>query len=166
FRRLAAAMRTGATVAPGPTPRDLTCCQTTVQTGVVFDDKPLFVSFGSVYQNAAAAYRAGQTARAVFWGGHPKNNPRIQGTFLSVERKVGATWVAVARDWDWETRYRWQRNNCFPTFACSLVTTEWTIPLGTPDGAYRIRHFGEWKSGWDGLIRPYSGTSREFVVYH
>src|SRR6185295_17623046 len=78
FRRLAAALRTGTAVPPGPTPRDLTCCQTTVQTGVVFDDKPLFTSFGSVYQNAAASYGAGQTARAVFWGGHPKNNPRIQ----------------------------------------------------------------------------------------
>jgi neutral ceramidase len=111
FRRLAIALRTGAAVAPGPTPRDLTCCQTTVQTGVVFDDKPLTVSFGSVQQNAASVYLAGQTARVVFWGGHPKNNPRIQGTFLSVERKVGATWVPVARDWDWETRYRWQRNN-------------------------------------------------------
>ena len=166
FRRLASAMRTGAAVPPGPTPRDLSCCQTTVQTGVVFDDKPLFTSFGSVYQNAASSYAAGQTARAVFWGGHPKNNPRIQDTFLAVERKSGQSWVTVARDWDWETRYRWERNSCFPTLACSLVTAEWTIPLDTPDGVYRIRHFGDWKSGWDGLIRPYSGTSREFFVHH
>jgi neutral ceramidase len=159
-------MRAGAAVAPGPTPRDLSCCQTTVQTGVVFDDKPLFVSFGSVSQDAASSYAAGQTARAVFWGGHPKNNPRIQDTFLAVERKQGTTWVRVAGDWDWETRYRWQRNNCIPTLACSLVTIEWTIPPDTPDGVYRLRHFGDWKSGWDGLIRPYSGTSREFVVHH
>jgi neutral ceramidase len=165
FRRLAAALRTGAAVAPGPAPRDLSCCQTTLQTGVVFDDKPLFSSFGSVYRNAAGSYRVGQTARATFWGGHPKNDPRIQGTFLAVERRVGSSWVTVARDHDWETRYRWQRNNCFPTFACSHVTVEWDVPWDAPSGVYRLRHFGNWKSGWDGLIRAYSGTSREFTVY-
>jgi neutral ceramidase len=165
FRRLSAALRTGAAVDPGPAPRDLTCCQTTLQTGVVFDDKPLWVSFGSVYRNPASSYRVGQTPRATFWGAHPKNDPRIQGTFLAVERRSGASWVTVARDGDWETRYHWQRNNCFPTFACSHVTVEWTIPLDAPAGTYRLRHFGNWKSGWDGLIRAYSGTSREFTVY-
>jgi neutral ceramidase len=165
FRRVAAALRTGTAVDPGPLPRDLTCCQTTLQTGVVFDDKPLFSSFGSVYRNAAASYRVGQTASAVFWGAHPKNNPRIQGTFLAVERWNGSAWTTAYRDWDWETRYRWQRNNCVPTLACSHVTVEWTIPPNAPTGWYRLRHFGDWKSGWDGLIRAYSGTSREFQVY-
>lgn len=165
FRRLAAALRTGAAVDPGPTPRDLTCCQTTLQTGVVFDDKPLWVGFGSVYRNVAASYRVGQTARVTFWGGHPKNDPRIQGTFLAVERRVGSSWITVARDHDWETRYRWERNNCFPTFACSHATVEWDVPSDAPSGVYRIRHFGNWKSGWDGLIRAYTGTSREFTVY-
>jgi neutral ceramidase len=165
FAALAAAMRTGAAVTPGPTPRDLSCCQTTVQTGVVFDDKPLFQSFGSVYRQAAGSYPVGSTARVTFWGGHPKNDPKIQGSYLRVERKVGTSWTTVANDWDWETRYIWQRNNCFPTFACSLVTVEWTIPTEAPSGTYRIRHDGHWKSGWDGLIRPYSGTSREFLVW-
>jgi neutral ceramidase len=165
FSALAAAMRAGAAVSAGPTPRDLTCCQTTVQTGVVFDDKPIWNSFGDVYRNAASAYPVGSTARVTFWGGHPKNNPKIQGSYLRVERKLGTSWTTVANDWDWETKYVWQRNNCFPTFACSLVTVEWTIPADAPAGTYRIRHDGHWKSGWDGLIRSYSGTSREFLVW-
>ncbi|WP_073560366.1 neutral/alkaline non-lysosomal ceramidase N-terminal domain-containing protein [Archangium sp. Cb G35] len=162
--KLASAIRTGATVAPGPTPRDLRNNQSTLQTGVVYDDKLLTVSFGSVVTNALASYTRGQTVSVKFWGGHPKNNLRRQGSFLQVQRKSGTSWVTVANDWDWETKYRWKRYDCAPTYGCSHVTTEWTIPADAVPGTYRIRHEGDWKSGWDGLIRAYSGTSREFTV--
>ncbi len=162
--KLAIAMRTGATVAAGPTPRDLRNDQTTVQPGVLYDDKLLWVDFGSIVTNARSSYVRGETVSVKFWGGHPKNNLRRQGSFLQVQRKSGTSWVTVANDWDWETKYRWERNNCAPTFGCSHITTEWKIPADTTPGTYRIRHDGDWKSGWDGLIRPYSGTSREFTV--
>jgi neutral ceramidase len=164
FQKLAVAMRTNATVAAGPTPRDLTCCQTTLQTGVVFDDKLLWVSFGGIVTNANASYTRGQTASVKFWGGHPKNNLKTQGTFLEVQRKSGTSWITVANDWDWETKYFWERNNCAPTFACSHVTVQWAIPANATTGTYRIRHHGHWKSGWDGSINAYTGTSREFSV--
>ena len=100
-----------------------------------------------------------------YWGGHPKNNLRRQGSFLQVQRKTGtSSWVTVANDWDWETKYRWERNNCVPTMGCSHVSVEWRIPADAVPGTYRIRHDGDWKSGWDGLIRPYTGYSREFTV--
>jgi neutral ceramidase len=89
---------------------------------------------------------------------------KIQGTFLEVQRLSGSTWVTVARDWDWETRYRWKRNLCVPTLACSQVTIEWDIPDDATPGTYRIRHYGHWKSGWDWEIRSYAGTSRSFMV--
>ncbi len=162
--KLANALVTGTAVPTGPTPRDLRNDQTSVQTGVVYDDKPLWVEFGTVVTNANASYTRGQTVSVKFWGGHPKNNLRRQGTFLSVQRKSGTSWVTVANDWDWETKYRWQRHDCAPTFGCSHVTTEWTIPTNATLGTYRIVHYGDWKSGWDGLIRPYTGTSREFTV--
>ncbi|MBZ4420020.1 neutral/alkaline non-lysosomal ceramidase N-terminal domain-containing protein [Myxococcus sp. RHSTA-1-4] len=162
--KLASALRDGASVPAGPTPRDLRNEQTTVQTGVVFDDKLLWVDFGSVVTNANASYARGATVSVKFWGGHPKNNLRRQGSFLQVQRKSGTSWVTVANDWDWETKYRWERNNCVPTFACSHVTVEWKIPADATPGTYRIRHDGDWKSGWDGLIRPYTGYSREFTV--
>lgn len=164
LERLANAMVSGAAVAPGPTPRDLRNVQSTVQTGVAFDDKLLWVNFGDVVTNANASYTRGSTVVVKFWGGHPKNNLRTQGTFLQVQRKSGTSWVTVANDWDWETKYRWERHLCAPTFACSHVSVEWKIPSSTTPGTYRIVHFGDWKSGWDGLIRPYSGTSREFTV--
>jgi neutral ceramidase len=162
--KLANAIVSGAAVPPGPTPRDLRNDQDTVQTGVVYDDKPLSKSFGSVVTDALASYTRGQTVTVKFWGGHPKNNLRRQGTFLSVQRKSGTSWVTVANDWDWETKYRWERYDCAPTYGCSHVTTTWTIPTNATLGTYRIVHYGDWKSGWDGLIRPYTGTSREFTV--
>jgi neutral ceramidase len=145
-------------------PRDLSCCQTTLQTGVVFDDTPLGASFGGVHRDALPSYRRGETARVTFWGGHPKNDLKTEGSYLQVQRRAGSSWVTIAHDWDWETRYRWERHNCFPTFACSLVTIEWDIPEAIRAGPYRIRHDGSWKSGWDGRIRPYAGFSREFLV--
>jgi neutral ceramidase len=158
--RLAVALRTGAAVAPGPTPRDLTCCQSTAITGVVFDDKPLFKSFGDVETNAASSYSRGQTARAVFWGGHPKNNLKTQSTFLQVQRYVNGAWTTVARDWDPETRYVWKRDG----IANSKITIEWDIPSNAQPGTYRLVHSGHWKSGWTGAISAYTGRSRSFTV--
>jgi neutral ceramidase len=158
--RLAVSLRDGTTIPAGPTPRDLTNEQASLITGVLFDDKPLFSSFGSVQSDAAASYSRGQTARAVFWGGHPKNNLKTQGTFLEVQRKNGSTWVTVARDWDPETRYIWRRDG----IANSKVTIEWDIPSNATPGQYRLVHSGHWKSGWTGAISSYTGTSRTFTV--
>lgn len=158
--RVASALGAGAQLAPGPTPRDLSCCQSTLQTGVVFDDKPLFKRFGDIETQAASSYSRGQTARAVFWGAHPKNNLKTQGSFLQVQRRVGQSWVTVAEDGDPETRYLWRRSGV----ANSKVTIEWDIPSDIPAGEYRLRHSGHWKSGWTGAISPYSGSSRTFTV--
>ena len=160
FSRLAEAMVDGIGVDAGPTPRDLSNDQTTLQTGVVFDDKPLFKSFGDVVSNANSSYNKGQTASVTFWGGHPKNNLKIQQSFLAVQRKSGSSWVTVAQDWDPETIYQWKRDGV----ANSKVTIKWTIPSSATSGTYRIKHYGHWKSGWTGSISGYTGTSREFSV--
>lgn len=165
FDALAVALRDGQPVPPGPTPPDLRHAQTSLQPGVVFDDKLLWVEFGEVLKDARAAYSRGDTVRVTFWGAHPKNDLRLEDTYLRVQRKgsIGA-WVDVADDSDWETRYRWERENCLPTLGCSHVIVEWHIPRDASPGTYRILHEGEWKSGWDGRVRPYYGASRAFTV--
>ena len=181
FAGLASDMAAGRASDPGPAPRDISDDQILNVPGVVFDDKPLGKEFGSVETDAGASYNRGATARVVFWGAHPRNDLRLQGTFLTVEKvnttevcrneKVGCDTVticenqvtgytAVARDWDPETVYRWQRDG----IANSKVTISWTIPANTAPGKYRIRHFGNWKSGWTGAITPYEGVSRVFTV--
>ncbi len=161
--RVARALAQGAEIASPVAPPDLRDRQHTIQTGVVFDATPLGKSFGSVATQPGASYRAGQTVSATFWGAHPKNDLRTQDSYLRVERSPPSGWQAVAYDWDWDTTYRWARDNCFPTFACSRVTTTWAIPAGTPPGTYRIRHDGNWKS-LGGQIKAYQGLTRSFVV--
>ncbi|MFP2908039.1 neutral/alkaline non-lysosomal ceramidase C-terminal domain-containing protein, partial [Pyxidicoccus sp. 3LFB2] len=165
FDTLATALRDGQPVPPGPTPRDLRHVQTSLKPGVVFDDKLLWVDFGEVVTDARPAYAPGDRVSVTFWGGHPKNDLRQEGTFLRVQRLgPGGAWEDVADDSAWETRYRWRRENCLPTLACSHVTVEWDVPAGTAPGTYRVVHEGDWKSGWDGRVRPYSGASRSFLV--
>lgn len=160
FDRLATALANRTSVSAGPTPRDLTCCQSSLITGVVFDDKPLFGSFGDVLTNANASYNRGTTVKVVFQGGHPKNNLLTNSSFLEVQYWNGSTWVIVARDNDPHAWYQWARDGV----ANSKVTIQWTIPSSATPGTYRIYHRGHWKSGWDGSINAYSGTSRNFTV--
>lgn len=164
FARLGSALVKNEHADPGPQPTDLSCCQNSLITGVVFDDKPLFKNFGSVHVDAKTNYIRGQTVTVTYWGAHPRNDLKVQDTYLEVQRRTSGVWITVARDWDWSTKYRWRRILCFPTFACSHVTVEWTIPHDATPGSYRIRHHGHWKSGFDGSINPYTGTSRVFTI--
>jgi len=181
FAGIASDMASGVLSASGPTPRDISDDQILNVIGVVFDDKPLGKDFGDVETNANSSYNRGNTVKVVFWGAHPKNNHRIQGTFLKVEKvntvevchneKVGCDtitvcedqvtgYTTVSNDWDPETVYKWKRSGV----ANSKVTITWKIPADTPPGQYRIRHFGNWKSGWTGAISGYEGASRVFTV--
>jgi neutral ceramidase len=161
---LARSLREGTPVPPGPTPRELRSHQSRLRPGVLFDDKPLRARFGHVFREARASYARGETVRVTFWGAHPKNDLHTQGTFLRVQRRQGLGWEDVAYDWDWETKYTWRRGYCLPTLACSHILVEWHIPPDAPPGTYRLVHEGDWKSGWDGKVRPYQGSSRSFSV--
>ncbi|KOX24575.1 neutral/alkaline nonlysosomal ceramidase [Saccharothrix sp. NRRL B-16348] len=160
FAALAASLRAGTPLAPGPTPTKPPFTELNLQTGVVFDDKAPWHSFGQVLTQPATTYARGQTATAVFVTGHPKNNLRRNGTFLEVQRLVDGTWTRHADDGDWSTRYRWQREGV----ANSNATVTWTIPADTPTGTYRIVHHGDWKSGWTGAVTPFTGATRTFTV--
>ncbi|QFU90750.1 neutral/alkaline ceramidase [Amycolatopsis sp. YIM 10] len=160
FARLAAAMRAGKPVEPGPRPRDLTDKQLNFQPGVVFDSAPLFKAFGDVLTEAKSTYRRGEQVLVEFVTGHPKNNLRRGGTFLEVQRLVDGSWVRHADDGDWATKYRWART----VLGESKAVLTWDIPANAAPGKYRLVHHGDWKHGVTGAITPFSGTSRAFVV--
>ncbi len=159
FRKLADAIVNDEVVADGPEPRDLSNDQFNFTTGVLFDDKPLLKSFGDVKEEPATEYSVGDRVRAVFWGGHPRNNLRLNDSFLIIEKIDGDKVTPVAYDWDPETRYRWNRESV----SYSLITIEWNTCNAEP-GTYRIRHMGDWKSGWTRKISPYSGKTRTFIL--
>ena len=132
------------------------------RTPVVHDGVMLPSSFGEVVHghDAAAEYKVGEKVSVQFHGGHPKNNLRIQGTFLEVHRLVHGVWVLHADDGDENTLYEWQRWGV----DASCITISWHIPLHTRTGMYRIKHSGDFKTAWRRKVTAYVGFSREFRV--
>lgn len=162
FEQQALAIRNRTSLSAGPTPRNLSGVQIENSgPGVVFDDKPIGKDFGDVDQEPNTSYARGKTARAVFWGAHPKNDYRTGNTFLQVQRKISGKWVEIARDTDQNTTYKWQRSGV----ANSKVTIDWKIPSDATLGTYRLVHRGNYKHGLTGDIHDYVGASRSFSVY-
>ncbi|MBP7736879.1 MAG: neutral/alkaline ceramidase [Spirochaetes bacterium] len=159
YAKLCRAIMDGTDVPAGPAPQDVTGLTVDFTAKVLFDDKPLFKSFGDVITQPGASYSKGDTVSAQFWGGHPNNNLRTQDTFLVVEKLVNGSYVPVARDWDPETTYRWERNGV----SYSKITITWHTK-NADAGTYRIRHKGNWKSGWTGKISAYEGVTNTFKV--
>lgn len=160
YAQLTRALINNEDVPTGPTPVDLLGFQVNLQTGVLFDATPLGKHFGDVYQDVKPVYQAGDAAQAVFWGAHPKNNFRIQGSFLEVQYLQKDQWVPIRYDRDWDTEYHWERNGV----ANSLVTVVWHIPKDVSSGYYRLVQHGDWKAFWTGKITPYSGYSAPFLI--
>ncbi|CAL2107206.1 Neutral ceramidase [Tenacibaculum sp. 190524A02b] len=127
---------------------------------ILFDDKPIFKSFGSICKNANNSYNTNQTVEVMFWGAHPNNNPKTNDTYLKVQKKQGSNWVTKYEDRDTNTKFIWKRSG----IANSKITIQWKIPQQIASGYYRIVHEGHWKNGWTGKINPYSGVSRTFYV--
>lgn len=160
FSQLAGAIRDGQNVHDDKQPRDRLHEWRNERPGVVWDGKYFWESFGQVKSNANSSYQRGQSVRVSFRGGHPKNNLRTQNTFLKVQRYVNGSWQTIANDWDWETTYKWNREGVDR----SLIEITWNIPNDAATGTYRIVHQGDWKNGWTGRIKAYSGKSRNFTV--
>ncbi len=159
YAKLCRAIVEGASVPAGPVPQDVTGLTVDFTAKVVLDDKPLFNSFGDVITQPGTSYARGDTVSVQFWGGHPNNNYRTQDTFLVVEKLLNGSYLPVAYDWDPETTYRWQRSG----ISYSKITITWHTKNAAP-GTYRIRHKGNWKSGWTGAISAYEGVSNSFKV--
>jgi len=157
---LAAAIKNNDSVTDDKPPRDRINDYRNERAGVVFDGKYFWESFGQVLTDANANYNPGDSVKVTFRGGHPKNNLRIQDTFLKVQKKEGSSWVTISNDWDWDTLYEWERDGSDRSF----VHITWKIASEADPGTYRILHQGDWKNGWSGAISEYSGTSREFLV--
>ncbi|TGB14945.1 alkaline ceramidase [Streptomyces sp. MZ04] len=162
FAKLASALRTGTALPPGPRPPKPALGELNLQPGVVLDTPGLTRDFGQVLTNVEASYRTGQTATVVFVTGHPKNNLRVGGTFLEVQRLRDGTWTRYLDDGDWQTKYRWKRTNAVTGESTATIT--WDIAAGTPSGTYRIAHFGDSKNGLTGAISAFRGRSRQFTV--
>jgi len=153
----------GAVPPSDPAPPDLTSRAISLRTGVAFDSPGIGHNFGDklVDVPAGSTFTTGQTVTVQFVGANPRNNQRLEGTFLSVEQLVSGNWQAVRSDSHPSTIYRWLRTNGL--FGTSTVNISWTIESGTPSGTYRLVYFGDSKP-FIGSITSFSGTSSTFQV--
>ena len=91
-------------------------------------------------------YVAGQDEVFVsFRSANPRNNQRIEGTFLSVD-KLGTdgAWTTVYVDGDWCTKYFWKGSTV--SLGVSFAEIKWAVPQETEQGLYRICHYGTRKT--------------------
>ncbi|KAJ7618532.1 Neutral/alkaline nonlysosomal ceramidase [Roridomyces roridus] len=144
-------------------PPELTSSALSLQSPVVFDAPPIFQSFGHIVTDVVTStpFQAGQTVFAVFVGANPRNNLRLEGTFLNVEQLVSGSWKAVRSDSHPSTLYQWAVQSTI--LGTSNVNISWTIESGTPAGTYRLRYFGDSKP-LIGSISAFTATSSNFTV--
>ncbi|GJJ09910.1 hypothetical protein Clacol_004134 [Clathrus columnatus] len=148
-----------------PAPPDLTKDAISLQLPVVFDAAPFGKSFGQVLSDVQSTpYSVNQTVSVQFVGANPRNNLRLEGTFLTVEQSVNNDWVVVRTDSHPSTTYQWVQTSTI--LGNSAVTVNWTIDdseTGTPSGSYRIQYFGDSKP-LIGSISSFTGTSGVFTI--
>ena len=154
---------TGTVPPSDPAPPEQTSKAISLRTGVIVDNAPIGKSFGDVTTdiNTDSPYSAGQTVSATFVGANPRNNLRLEGTFLTIDQQVNGEWKTYRTDSHPSTTYQWLRTNT--VLGYSTVTVNWTIESGTPSGTYRITYYGDSKSIL-GTISSFTGTSSNFIV--
>lgn len=130
----------------GPPPKDKSHAQISLIPPVGIDTIGVWKSFGSVVKESRDTYFRGNESVAVtFRSANPRNNPRIEGTFLTIERlENDSKWKVIFNDGDWCTRFHWRGG--LSKLESSFADIFWDIPAGTVPGIHRICHFGTRKS--------------------
>ena len=147
---------------PGPSPPIHTNSSLSFITGVVFDAPPLFKSFGAVVSDVKAIYHNGDTVEVTFVGANPRNDLRLEDTYVAVEQFTNEKWKRVRDDSDWNLIFHWKRTNTL--LGTSEARVEWVIEDWAQKGRYRIRYWGASKTPLTGKIVQFEGTSGSFLV--
>jgi neutral ceramidase len=135
---------------PGPSPPINTNDSLSFISPVVMDRAPLFRTFGSIIDNVAAHYIAGDTITARFVGANPRNNLRLEGTFAAVEKLVPGTrrWERIRSDRDWSLVYAWTRSST--ALGTSIVEIRWET--GWETGRWKLDPLSAAEEGEEVLL--------------
>lgn len=169
--RLAKDLVSGSPSESAPPPIDARDKLVELLPGPMPDRAPKGEDFGQVLVDvdvSSGAIRIGQTVSAVFRSANPRNNQRIQGTFLTVELRDAEAeggYSVKYTDGDWATKFLWAKEKGLTHEGESRATVEWTVPEDAAPGVYRLCHFGDHK-GFFGSHTPvpFSGCSSDFSV--
>jgi neutral ceramidase len=145
---------------PGPPAPDNRGSAISLITGVVQDSAPIGRAFGSVVTQAQQTYNVGDVVKVTFQGANPRNNLRLEGTYVAVEQLNGNEWTRVRDDADWFLIYTWRRTNTILGY--SEVDVTWETAGNAEPGTYRIKYYGDSKSLFGGQIKSFEGTSGSF----
>ncbi|KAH3872488.1 hypothetical protein DPMN_035704 [Dreissena polymorpha] len=160
YKNLSKAMTMGSPVAPGPNPPDLISKQISFLPPVILDRAPFGKSFAECTQQPGAVCKQGERVTAKFVGANPRNNLRLEDTFLKVQYQVNTSnFTTVYTDAHWETRFEWESKGLFE----SEVTVTWDIPLNQAPGNYAILYYCDHKE-LGGNINLAEGTTQSFKV--
>ncbi|KAG8529593.1 uncharacterized protein KY384_006230 [Bacidia gigantensis] len=130
-------------------------------TPVIFDNAPLFKSYGDILQDVKPTYVVGQNVIARFVAANPRNDLRLEDTYAAVEMKDGGKWKRVRDDKDWGLVFEWKRVSTI--LGTSEVTITWTVDEMVERGRYRIRYFGA-STGVLGGLEGFEGVSGTFEI--
>jgi neutral ceramidase len=165
FGKLAGEMMAGVPSVPGPTPPDISASQLSFQTGVVYDDKRVWETFGQVMTEPPATVQLGGSLTVTFRAGHPKNKLNTGWSYYFVERLTpSGVWASQVWDSMPEGTFTWRRDKSVDCLACSFADVTWNVPRNARPGTYRITHNGAWKNGFSGALTAYQGATRTFEV--
>lgn len=163
FSNLTASIVNQSPLEPGPEPPNFIGKQISLQTKVIFDLAGFGRHFGQTVRQPLATYKPGDQVQVTFVAGNPRNNPKQEESYLTIERqKENETnkWIVVADDGCPETRFHWRKVN---PLGQSEAEVFWQIPLDQEPGVYRIRHSGTYKSFVQSL-HSYEGQSNNFQI--
>ena len=141
-----------------------------------FDRVPQGASFGDVVEglDVQSAYKPGDLVEVTFHAANPRNNQRIEGSYLTVEKKTEITknditiYKTIANDGDWSTKFEWRAGPedplDFGVSKRSIAKLSWAIPSDAAEGTYRICYEGDHRVAKLAKNVPFRGCSSEFVV--
>lgn len=183
FGNLIDCMLSGSKCDPGPSPPNLLNDQWTLVPGVVTDCVPFGKNYGDVSSDLLKeAYKLGEVAEVEFHAGSPRNNLKLEKTYIQIERKhqlgillkfaknilyfikgynINTSWSIEYTDSDLSTKFFWYRKEFFSPYSYAKI--QWQIPSGAKKGTYRIRYLGDHKNLL-GTITSFEGLSKEFDV--
>lgn len=170
FSRLARDLVAGQPSVSTTSPPDLTDKQLQLIPEPRFDRVPKNASFGDVFpgKDVKASYKVGETATATFYAANPRNNQRVQGTYLTIEKKSKIGYHMIANDADWSTKFHWRAGPedplDFGVSKQSIAEISWDISNDITTGTYRICYFGDHKIAKLAKIIPFKGCSSDFTV--
>jgi neutral ceramidase len=146
FERITSDLVQGMPSLTGESPPDLSRKQISLIPPVGLDLIGFGKKYGSVAVNANDEYGRGDTVAVSFRSANPRNNQRIEDTFLTVDRlNDDGSWTTIYVDGDWCTKFYWKGGG-LEHFATSFAEIYWKIPNETIQGLYRICHFGTRKT--------------------